>query len=56
MEHDGHYMRDGERRLNPSEGSRRDLYIVSFLFHPKNYYKLSLRVTSSNTFDNLYKS
>jgi len=24
-----------------------------FLFHPKNYYKLSLRVTFSDAFDNL---
>jgi len=32
-------------------------FIKNFLlFHPKNYYKLSLRVTFSNTFDNLYKS
>jgi len=27
-----------------------------FLFHPKNYYKLSLCVTFSNTFDNLCNS
>jgi len=26
------------------------------LLHPKKYYKLSLRVTFSNTFENLYKS
>jgi len=26
---------------------------IYFLFHPKNHYKLSLRVTFSNTFDNL---
>jgi len=29
---------------------------ISFLFHPRNYYKLSLCVTFSNTFDNLWKS
>jgi len=26
-----------------------------FLFHPRDYYKLSLGVTFSNTFDNLWK-
>jgi len=29
---------------------------LSFLVPSKNYYKLSLRVTFSNTFDNLYES
>jgi len=28
---------------------------ISFLFHPKNYHKLSLHVTFSDTFDNLWK-
>jgi len=30
--------------------------LIFFLFHPKNYYKLSLCVTFSNTLDNLWKS
>jgi len=29
---------------------------IFFLFHPRNYYKLSLCVTFNNTFDNLWKS
>jgi len=32
---------------------RLDALRIFLLFHPKNYYKLSLRVTFSNTFDNL---
>jgi len=30
--------------------------LLFFLLHPKNCYNLSLRVTFSDTFDNLYKS
>jgi len=29
--------------------------VAFFLFHPRNYYKLSLCVTFSNKFDNLCK-
>jgi len=34
----------------------RNFFFFSFLLHPKNYYNLSLQVTFSNRFDNLYKS
>jgi len=33
-----------------------NIYIYIFLFRPKNYYKLSLRVTFNNIFGNLWKS
>jgi len=39
--------------ISPIESRAKRFARLFFLFRPKNYYKLSLHVTFSNTFGNL---
>jgi len=47
---------DPDRRLMFHVAEKDPRFSSPIFFYPKSYYKLSLRVTFTNTFDNLYKS